>query len=57
MAMIDHRAHLGKEKRHQQRCNMGAIDIGIGHDDDFVIAQIIDVEFAAQPHAQGLCQV
>ncbi len=24
---------------------MGAIDVGVGHDDDAVIAQLLDVEF------------
>ena len=43
-----------KEERHQQRGNMGAVHVRIGHDDDLVIAQIIDVEFGAQARRQAL---
>ena len=57
VARVDHRAHLGEEEGHQQRGDMGAVDIGIGHDDDLVIAQIVDAEFGAQPDAKRLAQV
>ena len=36
---------------------MGSIDIGIGHDDDFFIAQIINIEFCANPDAQRFAEV
>ena len=54
MPGIDHRAHLGKEERHQQRRDMRAVNIRIGHDDDLVVAQIVDVEPAAEANAKRL---
>ena len=57
MARIDHRAHLGKEECHQERGNMRPVDISVGHDDDLVVAQIINVEFGADAHAQSLTQI
>ena len=33
---------------------MAAIDIGIGHDDNTVIAQPLDVEGVTNPHAHAL---
>ena len=35
--------HLAIEEREQQRADMGAIDVGIGHDDDAVVAQLLGV--------------
>ena len=31
---------------------MGSVHIGIGHDNDFMITQFVDVEFTADPRAQ-----
>ena len=43
-ALIDQLIHLAIEERQQKRPNMRSIDIGIGHDDDFVIAQLGYIE-------------
>ena len=32
---------------------MCAVDIGIGHDDNFMIAQLRHVDFLADPRAEG----
>ena len=37
IACVDQRTHLAVEERQQQRCDMGAVDISIGHDDDAVV--------------------
>ena len=37
-------AHLPVEERQQQRADMRAVDVGVGHDDDLVIAQLVGVE-------------
>ena len=51
---LDHLRHLPVEEGEQQRANMGAVDVGVGHDDDLVVAQLVDVEFlAADAGAQG----
>ena len=47
MPGVDNCAHLSKEEGEQQRSNMGTVDIGVGHDDDFVIARFVRVEFFA----------
>ena len=57
MAVVDHRAHLGEEEGHQERGDMGAVDVRICHDDDFVVAQVIDVELCAEADAERLGQV
>ncbi len=45
MAAIDQLPHLAVEQRQQQGADVGAVDVRIGHDDDAVVAQLVDVEF------------
>src|SRR6202041_240626 len=44
MARLDDRAHLPEEKGQQQGADVRAVDVGVGHDDDLVVAQLLDVE-------------
>ena len=44
MSGLDQRLHLPVEKGQQQRADMRAVDIGVGHDDDLVVAQLPEVE-------------
>ena len=44
VAAFDQIAHLAEEERQQQRTDVRAVDIGIGHQDDLVIAQLRDIE-------------
>ena len=44
MAAIDQLRHLPVEEREQQRPDVRAVDVGVGHDDDAVVAQAPDVE-------------
>jgi hypothetical protein len=44
VAAFDQFRHLPVEEGQQQGADVGAIDVGIGHDDDAVIAQLGDVE-------------
>ena len=39
--------HVAIEKGHDEGVDVAAIDIGIGHDDDFVITEFLDVRFFA----------
>jgi hypothetical protein len=39
VAVFDQLRHLAEEEGHQQRGNVRAVDIGIGHDDDALVAQ------------------
>lgn len=47
VAVLDQLRHLTVEEREQQRADVRAVNIRIGHDDDLVVAQFIDVEFIA----------
>jgi hypothetical protein len=57
MACVDHRAHLGEEEGHQECRNMRAVHVRVGHDDDLVIAQVVEVEFCPQSNAQRLREI
>ena len=39
---FDQLGHLPVKKRQQQRTNMAAVHIGISHDDDAVVSQLIE---------------
>ncbi len=43
VAALDQVAHLPVEEREQQRADMRAIDIRVGHDDDPVISKLVGV--------------
>ena len=45
MAALDQLRHLAEEEGEQQRADVGAVDVGVRHDDDLVIAQLVGVEF------------
>src|SRR5262249_7925953 len=47
MAAVDQARHLPVEERQQQRSDMGAVDVGVGHDDDLVVAQLFGIELVA----------
>ena len=45
---------MAVEEGEQKRSDVGAVDVGIGHDDDFVIAELFEVEIVrADPAAKG----
>ena len=52
IAVFNERAHIAEEERQQQRPDVRAIDIGIRHDDDLVIAELIDIEILAKAGAE-----
>ena len=54
VAAFDQFRHLAEEECQDQRADMRAIDIGIGHDDDLVVAQFLDVELIP-PDAGAQC--
>src|SRR5439155_11668533 len=47
IALLDQLPHLAEEERQQQGADMAAVDIGIGHDDDAVIARLFRFEILA----------
>ena len=52
--VIDELRHLPVEEGQQERSNVGAVDVGVGHDHDLVIAQLRNVEVLADPCAKRL---
>ena len=52
IAVFDERPHIPEEEREQKRPDVRAVHIGIGHDDDLVIAELIDVELIANARAE-----
>ena len=57
MAFIDQPRHLPVEERDQERGDMGAVDVGVGHDDDARIAQIFFTVVRERAAADRLSQV
>ena len=45
MSTLNQEWHLPVQQRQQQGTDVRAIDIGVSHDDDAVIAQLLDIEF------------
>ena len=45
VAALDQLRHLPIEESQQQRADVGAVDVGVGHDHDLVVAQLLGVEF------------
>ena len=43
----DQLGHLAVEERQQQRADVRPVDVGVGHDDDLVVAKFLEVEFLA----------
>jgi hypothetical protein len=41
--------HVAVEEGQQERPDVGPVDVGVGHDDDPVVAQLGDVEAVADP--------
>ena len=52
VALLHQLHHLPVEERQQQRADVGAVDVGVGHDDDLVVAQLRDIEVVADAGAE-----
>ena len=57
MAVIDELRHLPIKIGNQKRGDMRAIDVGVGHDDDFFIAQIIVAVIITDAAAKRLQEI
>jgi hypothetical protein len=44
---LDQRRHLPVEEGQDQRADVRAVDVGVGHDDHAVVAQLLEVELVA----------
>ena len=38
--LLDEFGHLAEEESQQQRADVAAVDVGVGHDDDLLVAQL-----------------
>ena len=47
VAVDDQLLHVAEEEGQQQRADVRAVHVGVGHDDDAVVAQLRDVELIA----------
>ena len=52
MPILDERLHEPEQQRQQQRRNMLAVNIGVGHQHDLVIAQLREVELVLDTGAE-----
>ena len=52
VAPLEDLRHLPVEEREQQRPDVAAVDVGVGHQDDLVVAELLDVEAALSPMPQ-----
>ena len=53
MTVLDQVRHLLEEEGDQERCDMGAVHIGIRHDDDLVVSEALHVEVVSDPRSDG----
>ena len=42
---LDHFLHVTEKERQDERADVRAVDVRVGHDDDLVVAQLVGVEF------------
>ena len=52
-AAADQFLHVAEEERQQQRADVRAVHVGVGHDDDLAVAAFFHVEIVADAAAQG----
>ena len=51
VAGLDQLLHLAEEQREDERADVGAVDVGVGHQHDLVVAGVLDVELVADASA------
>jgi hypothetical protein len=44
VATLDELGHLPEEEGEQQSADVAAVDVGVRHDDDTVVTQLVDLE-------------
>src|SRR6185369_11543225 len=54
IATVDDRAHEAEEEGQKQGSNVTTVDIGIGHDDNTVIAERFHTELLIYPYPESL---
>ena len=57
VAVADELRHLAIEEGDEQRGDVGAVDVGVGHDDDPVVAEVVVAVAGAGADAERLDEV
>ena len=52
VAGLDELRHLAEQQRQHERPDVRAVHVGVGHDDDLVVARVLDVELVAHAGAE-----
>ena len=45
VALLDQGLHVAVEEGHEERPDVGAVHVGVGHDDDLVVAELLQARF------------
>ncbi len=53
IAVFNQGTHIAEEEGQQQRSDMGTVHVRIGHNDHFMVAQLLDVELVTDTGTQG----
>ena len=54
MSFLNELSHMPEEERKKQNLDMRAVDIGIGHDNDFSVTKLCNIEFLTDSAAERL---
>ena len=52
VSLFDKRAHIAVEERQKQSADVRTVDIGIGHDDDAAVTELIQIELFADARTE-----
>ena len=52
VALLNEGPHEAEEEREKKRSDMRAVDIGIGHDDDFVVTEFFEIKLVSNARAK-----
>lgn len=56
MSRLDKRLHVVVEESQKQRLDMASVIVGIGHDDDLPVVDVLDLEIGVETGADGVDQ-
>src|SRR5678816_2841438 len=52
VAVLEQLVEVPEEERQEERADVAPVDVGVGHDDDLVVAELLDVLVIADAGAQ-----
>ena len=54
MSLFDKLLHMTEEEGQKKYSDMRSVDVGIGHNDDLAVAELVDVEIVADTATECL---